>query len=208
MILTLGDSFTWGDELADRTAEAWPYLLGQRFNHEVTNLGEPGASNDQIVRLAVEETVKQRYDLVVVAWADQNRLEAWSEVDQQIKSINAHSTFMPWIQDYYKHSYNDEYNLEKKSLQMLLLQQHFKQIAQPYFFANVSGRHLAYRQNYNKFGYIWDTYDTSCIVGWYDGGLVEWAGDAPRGPNGHPLSLGHERIADEFTKYIKMYNKL
>ena len=208
MILTLGDSFTWGDELADRTAEAWPYLIAQQFDHSVVNLAEPGASNDFIVRLGVEQTIKQQYDLVVVAWADQNRLEVWSEVDRQIKSINSNSTFMPWIQDYYRHSYNDEYNLEKKSLQMLLLQQHFKQINQPYLFTNVSGRHFCYRKYFEKFSYIWKQYDLANLMGWYDGGLVEWAGDAPRGDRGHPLTLGHKRIAEKIAMYIQMYNKL
>lgn len=208
MILTLGDSFTWGDELADRAATAWPNIIGRLYNHSVLNLATPGASNDRIVRLAVEQTIKQRYDLVIVAWADQNRSEVWSEVDQQIKCINSHTTFLPWIQDYYRYSYNDEYNVEKKSLQLLLLQQHFKQINQPYLFTNVSGRHLNYRQYYDKFGYIWKQYDLDCFMGWYDGGLVEWAHDCPRGPNGHPLELGHERIAEAVAKYINIYKKL
>lgn len=208
MILTLGDSFTWGDELADRLATAWPYLIGYEFDQQVVNLATPGASNDNIVRLAVEESIKQKYNLVVVAWADQNRSEVWSEVDQQIKSINSHSTFLPWIQSYYKYSYNDEYNVEKKSLQMLLLQQHFKQINQPYLFTNVSGRHLNYKRYYDKFGYIWRQYDLECFMGWYDGGLVEWAHDCPRGVNGHPLELGHERIAEAIARYINIYKKL
>lgn len=208
MILTLGDSFTWGEELDDRTQQAWPYLVAQRFNQQIQNLAQSGSSNDRISRLGVEETLRQRYDLVIVVWSDQNRFEAWSEIDRETKCINIHNDFLPWIQDYYKHSYNDDYNLEKKSLQILLLQQHFKMINQPYLFANVSGRHINYRKNIDKFGYIWKNYDLSCFMGWYDGGLIEWAHDCPRGPGGHPLELGHQRIADQVAKYIVMYNKL
>ena len=211
MILTLGDSFTWGEELDNRIEQAWPYLIARQFDKRLNNLAQSSASNDRILRLAVEETIQRRYDLVVVVWSDQNRLEAWSEADNQIKCVNVHNNFLPWIQDYYKYSYNDDYNLEKKSLQILLLQQHFKMINQPYLFANVSGRQMSYRKNLDKFGYIWKQYDLSCFMGWYDGGLVEWAHDCPRGPGGHPLELGHERIADQVAKYILnsvMYNSL
>jgi hypothetical protein len=208
MILTIGDSFTWGDELADRTAHAWPYLIGKLFKQEVSNMATPGASNDRILRIAVEESIKQVYDLVIVVWADHNRFETWSDPDQQVKCINVHNDFLPWISDYYKFSYNDLYNLEKKSLQILLLQQHFKMINQPYFFANVSGRHISYRSNVDKLGYIWKEYDLTWFMGWYDGGLVEWAHDAPRGPSGHPLELGHQRIAEQVAKYISIYKRL
>jgi hypothetical protein len=39
-------------------------------------------------------------------------------------------------------------------------------------------------------------------MGWYDGGLVEWAHDCPRGPNGHPLELAHSRSADILYDWI------
>jgi hypothetical protein len=202
MILTLGDSFTWGQELSNRTADAWPYLLGKQFGQEVVNLAQPGSSNDRIVRLAVEETIKQRYDLVIVAWADRSRLEVWSERDQEIKCVNVHNDFLPWIADYYAQSYNDEYFLERQSLQILLLQQHFKMINQPYLFVNVGAKHFSYRKYRDTLGYIWRQFDLSCFPGWPAQGLIEWTADAPKGPNGHPLELGHQQIADEIAKYI------
>ena len=45
-VLTLGDSFTWGDQVA-RTADTWPYVLEQTLRRhgmpvQVLNLAEPG----------------------------------------------------------------------------------------------------------------------------------------------------------------------
>ena len=52
MLVTVGDSFTYGTELAD-TSLAWPYQLGLILNMPVINLPQPGASNDFIVRTTV-----------------------------------------------------------------------------------------------------------------------------------------------------------
>jgi lysophospholipase L1-like esterase len=43
-----------------------------------------------------------------------------------------------------------------------------------------------------------DSLDIPCYIG----RLVEWAYDAPRGLDGHPLEEGHKLIADEILKHI------
>ena len=37
----------------------------------------------------------------------------------------------------------------------------------------------------------------------YIGRFVEWAYGTPQGPGGHPLELGHRRIADEILRNIR-----
>jgi hypothetical protein len=37
---------------------------------------------------------------------------------------------------------------------------------------------------------------------WIPGSMVEWMGDCPKGPGGHPLELGHKRIAKHVKEYI------
>jgi hypothetical protein len=44
--------------------------------------------------------------------------------------------------------------------------------------------------------------DLTHFAGWPDHGLCEWFGDAPKGTHGHPLELGHERIADKVYEYL------
>ena len=44
--------------------------------------------------------------------------------------------------------------------------------------------------------------NTNRYIGFPYEGMVEWAYDTPQGPNGHPLELGHKRIADKIAEYI------
>ena len=80
MILTAGDSFTYGDELTNRTESAWPYLIAQRMGVDCQNVAEPGGSNDTAVRLIVEHTVRQQFDLVIMGWTLPERFETWNEL--------------------------------------------------------------------------------------------------------------------------------
>ena len=66
MILTIGDSFTYGSELQDPKL-AWSYLLGK----EVINLAVPGASNDYIFRNTIGYPHKNTVEAVIVAWTTQ-----------------------------------------------------------------------------------------------------------------------------------------
>mgnify|MGYP003641749916 CR=1 FL=1 len=70
MILTIGDSFTYGSELEDRK-QAWPYLLGE----EVVNLAVPGASNDYIFRTTIDYLQTNVVDQVIVVWTTPDRYE-------------------------------------------------------------------------------------------------------------------------------------
>jgi hypothetical protein len=45
--------------------------------------------------------------------------------------------------------------------------------------------------------------DTKMFIGWEEFGMIELTERCPRGPGGHPLEKGHERIADEIAKYIR-----
>jgi len=74
MLVTVGDSFTYGTELVD-TSLAWPYQLGSRLDMPVINLAQPGASNDFIVRTTVNAIDEYDPTLVIVAFTTPNRFE-------------------------------------------------------------------------------------------------------------------------------------
>ena len=63
-ILTLGDSFTYGDELEDRT-NAFSHLIAKQLNMDVVNLGECGSGNYKIIRKLLEQDINQ-YGIVVM----------------------------------------------------------------------------------------------------------------------------------------------
>jgi hypothetical protein len=200
MILTAGDSFTYGDELPDRENQAWPYLIGRQLGVGVTNLGQCGESNDTIIGLVLRALSQQRYDLVIVGWSHRARFEVWNETNQQpVTIMPASQVDLPWIRDYWRYSYNDDYSLGRWAQQAVLLQGHLKSLNQPYLFINVAGLHYLPPE----YEYLYQQLDLSRFVGWPTVGMIELARGAPLGPGGHPLELGHKKIADEISKYIR-----
>jgi hypothetical protein len=76
-LLTVGDSFTYGDELAD-LYQAWPYKLADSIDYEVHNMGLSGSSNNSILRRTLEELSANHYDLLVIGWTSPGRIE-WKD---------------------------------------------------------------------------------------------------------------------------------
>lgn len=73
-IITLGDSFTFGNEVADN--ESYPHYLGSlATNTEVLNLGVTGYGHDQMLLYLKEEGVKYHPDIVLLGfvWYDMHR---------------------------------------------------------------------------------------------------------------------------------------
>ena len=75
--------------------------------------------------------------------------------------------------------WNDDWAKEKLATQMIALD---KFLTMPHYFCT--------------------TWDDPINLNCYIGRLVEWCYGYPKGPGGHPLEEGHQRIADEVTKYL------
>lgn len=207
MILTVGDSFTYGEELSNRSDTAWPYLLSKQLAIPVTNLGQGGGSNDMIFRTVVEQTAQQKFSIVIVAWSDPSRLEVWYQ-DSPVCINSWGRRNIPWVPGYYKHSYNEKFSYRKWFTQVLALQQYLKSIEQHYLFVNVAGLQGRYTEYQDDFKYLWDKYDTDNYLEWPMNGMLEWQGDCPKGPGGHPLELGHQRIADKINEHIRNISRV
>lgn len=199
MILTLGDSFTYGEELPDRQL-AWPYQLAAEFGHDVDNQGVPSGSNDRMFRLAVSLTAKNTYDLVIVAWSDPSRFEV--KVGDEVQCVNAGRGSPGWLPFYYQYSYDDALAHERWFTNMLALQSYFKGHGQKYLFCTI-GEVLTYDRYYEQFKHILDQIDTTYATTWPRDGFISWQGDCIKGRYGHPLELGHRRIADKLAEYIR-----
>jgi len=207
MILTVGDSFTYGEELDNRESLAWPYLLANAMGTTVLNLGQGGASNDYIFRTAIEETTKCKFDLVIVGWAEFSRMEVW--FNNKPVSVTAQSRWaqvgsFSWLHNFYKYNYNDQHAYKVTACKMLALQEYFKSIDQRYIFCNVAGlRPRLYAEYKNEMLSIWNKIDTRFFAGWPHEGMLEWQGDCNKGPGGHPLELGHKRIEEKLYEHIR-----
>jgi ribosomal protein S17E len=179
MILVAGDSFTFGEELDDPDQDAWPQLI-DRYTE---NIAEPGYSNDAIVKSIVrfvENDVRNEISGVIVAWTTPHRIE----VNGKHLTPTSHRRYGS-ICDQVFLDWDEEWAVEKFYTQVLLLDSYLARYKIPAVFVR--------------------TFDVpDCSVGnWVPGSMVEWMGDCPKGPGGHPLEQGHEQIAEHINEYIR-----
>jgi len=207
-ILTVGCSFTHGSELTNPAISAWPYLLGQQNNWEVNNQGIGGGSNDRSVRVCFEE-VQNKYDLIVVAWTIHERIEVPSELGLLNVTLGyAEKHNLSWATEYFIKHYDRLYSYQRWLRQVIMLQSYFKQINQQYLFLSTFGiwsdlREAHYDEYMLKLQYLVDQVDSAYYIDWPKWGMVDWQGDCPRGPGGHPLEVGHQRIAERINEHIR-----
>lgn len=175
-ILVTGDSFTFGEELPNNK-DSWPMLLGIS---DVINRAGPGYSNDAIVKATVIAVENRKIDYVIVAWTTPNRIE----VNGQHLTPTSHRKYGS-ICDQVFLDWNEDWANTKFLTQVVLLDSYLRQRNIPYLFVR--------------------TFDVPEVDfgAWAKGQIVEWMADCPKGPGGHPLELGHQRIAERINEHIR-----
>ena len=151
MILAIGDSFTYGAELANPGNDAWPTVLGRLLNQDVVNQGLTGSSNDRILRLAATNVVK--YDLVICAWSGIDRSEVHSRKGLVQLNFNVRTEIItyPWLKQYLTDHYNYDHATQCWIIDVIMLQAYFQQIQQPFLFVNA-----IYKKIPSSLRYLWD----------------------------------------------------
>lgn len=208
-LLTVGDSFTFGEELSDITNNltpskfAWPFLLGKRLGYDVTNLAKPGSGNTRMVRHCIEQV--NNYDLVIIAWshfartelADENGFyDLWPGC-----SHLPHNQYSGWraeIIKYYTKHHNDQYLYNQYLVNIILLQNYLKSQNKKYLMLDTFNNN-----NYRKDNEINKQIDSTYYIDWPNQTMMEWTHGCPKGPCGHFLEQGHERVADKIYEYIR-----
>ena len=212
-VLTVGCSFTLGDELKNPQHDSWPALLAQCNDWEVTNLGLSGGSNDRNIRVVMEE-IKNEYDLIIVAWTMPERFEvAESNNNSEVRDISTTKigphVNLRWVPDFYAMHGDRFFFFHKWISQIILLQSYLKQSNQKYIFCSTFGIFSNLKQGYYneympKLDHLIKQVDAAYYVEWPQWGITDWVGDAPVGKQGkHPLGLGHERIAEKINEHIR-----
>ena len=206
-LLTVGDSFTYGEELAELTS-AWPFLLGNKLGYEVTNLAKPGSGNTRMIRHAVEQI--NNYDLIIIAWSHFARTELADEngfYDIWPGCIALpHKEFSSWRSDvinYYSKHHNDQYLYNQYLINIILLQQYLKNNDKKYLMLDAFGNHqdLGRRSTNNKD--LFKQIDKNTFLGWPNETMMEWTYNTPQGPERHFLEQGHQRVAEKINEYIR-----
>lgn len=223
-ILAIGDSFTFGAELFDvpkslgiygneyfnettgkrepasPSQYAWPTLLANKIGTNVVNLGLVGGSNDRIFRLAVKETAKEKFSLVICAWTGIDRFDFalyGKEIALSVGVADSCREQFPWITEFVDKHYSRELAEEKWLTQLITLQSYFASINQPYVF--VKSLHIPVRHS-NFF--LNNKINLQRCIDW-NSSLVQWCKNLPMGPGKHFLEEGHELVAEKIFRFLQ-----
>lgn len=210
-LLTVGDSFTYGDELSDRY-QAWPYQLADQLGYEVHNQGLSGSSNASIVRRTLEELAVNDYDLVVIGWTSPGRIEWKDDVGIAYNMWPGHAAAadffadQPWrleLLNYISQHHNSAYLYEQYLIQVIGLQCYLQLHQIDYRMIDI--RHSDYyrRVGAEQHDRLEAKVNTKTFVGWGKFGMIELTKHCPLGPGKHPLEKGHRLIANEIYKSLK-----
>lgn len=75
-ILTIGDSWTYGEESSDPSTKSWPAQMAKNYGVDVVNLARPGCSNQRATRICIEEICRDPdYDYIIFPIAPADRTE-------------------------------------------------------------------------------------------------------------------------------------
>lgn len=209
-LLTVGDSFTYGDELTDHY-QAWPYQLADLAGYEVHNMGQSGSSNASILRRTLEELAENHYDLVIIGWTSPGRIEwkddigiaynIWPGYPSDTKFFTDH----PWRVDFLNfisQHHNSAWLYQQYLIQVISLQSYFKVHNINYCMINVRQNDYYRAVGKESHEQLAKQVDVDKFIGWEQFGMVELTANLPKGAGNHPLEKGHERIANEIHSRI------
>jgi hypothetical protein len=202
-LLTVGDSFTYGEELADLSS-AWSNLLANKLGYELTNLAIPGGGNTQMIRHVVEQA--NNYDLVIIAWSHWARIEfadkhgvydAWP--GNQGLSFKDECEFRSRLLEYITKHHDDDYFYKQQLINVILTQQYLKSLGKKYLMVTA----FADNSKVDAFAELNDQIDRDFYIGWPNETMMEWTYGCPKGPKGHFLEQGHEIVSDKIYEHIR-----
>jgi len=208
-LYTIGDSFTYGEEL-ENISDNWPNVLAKYKNFNLINEAKPAVGNEYIIKKTMIAVEKYNPDLIIIGWTSCGRKEfaddlgaydIWPGANGRKFNNNEHNFRLPLID--YITKYNNELHEYRTWLrQVVLLQSHLQVKNQPYLFCSTHDNQHRFGRFYNVCQDYYDLIDHDKFAGWPKDGMVEWTHGTPKGPRGHPLKEGHQKIAEEIAKYL------
>lgn len=178
MILVNGDSFTAGEE----STLAWPDLV-----LDTVNIATPGAGNDHIVSSTIIHIeTHANIDRAIIAWTTPHRITIGSKhltpTSQKKYGKIVDEVFCDW---------DESWAWQQLHAAVSALHGYLEYKAIPHIFVST-------------FGIPANTF-RNCMywLDWGTEGMVEWMSDCPKGLGGHPLELGHQRIARKINEHIR-----
>lgn len=215
-IIACGCSFTYGEELLDRS-KAWPGELSRQIGCVVHNLGAPGVGNDYIVKKAIANSQPNK-TLAVIAWTSCERIEFADQFGaftgwpgSQLKLIKSNHNNMgnshrQRFLDLITEHHNTNWAFRRWLRQVVLLQSFFQAQQIPYLMVNAFNNQVLGRDLIKHSGDLVKWINTENFAGWPDSGIVEWIYGTAHMPKGHPSEAGHVLIAQMIHNELKKRN--
>lgn len=209
-ILAVGDSFTYGDELENRDL-AWPSVLAEKLNGSVINKGQPGGSNDCIIRNCIEHTLIHTVDLIVIGWTSPGRSEfadehGYYDIWPGYTGKLAIENDRLWRNDLAKYitDHHSAMAYYKKFLtQVLLMQGFLKSRNQRYVMLNTLQNEYYKKTKPTLLSEYVNQVDKDNFIDFGKSGMMEWTYKCPQGPRGHFLEDGHKIVTDKIYEHIR-----
>ncbi len=201
-LVTLGCSFTYGEELSNPKEQAWPSLLSKTFEIDLLNLAKPGYSNDHIMHNLLEINLCSD-DLVVIGFAPFNRILFENE-----------EGWFTTIPNFYKESKNElitqvfkntsiDFLIKRFLVQIVYVQTLLDKKNTKWLFFNPS-TNLRQSDNIQKYSYLTNQIDSNRFWGWPYYCWLDLIGDEKVMPKGHPTSVHHIHLSKIFADKIKL----
>jgi len=210
-MLAVGDSFTYGEELSDRTS-AWPQLLATKLSVELLNLGQPSASNDNILRKTIDQTIiDPDIDFVVIGWSNIGRSEyadefgyydVWPGYQGNLFKRDG-TNWRSDLVDYVSRYHNSEAIHKKFIQQVILLQSYLQSRGIKYIMLNIVQNEYYKKKHFDGQLKYFEQVNKDYFLGFNESGMVEWTYGCAKGPNDHFLEEGHQMVADKIYEHVR-----
>jgi hypothetical protein len=212
LLLTTGDSFTYGEELEHPELHAWPVLVAQELGYDLVNKGNPGTGNELQIKHVLKNVPTLKPDLVIVAWTSPGRIEIGDEEgvydvwpgSNLGKWTNGTANFRVELSKYMTLHNNEEWQYRRWLRQIIQLQSYLKLNDINYRFVMTfnDNTDLNKKLLHRAYDYV-DQIDKSQFIGWPNVSFVNWCWREPHGPNRHPLEAGHQKIAENIIEALR-----
>tara|TARA_B100001057_G_C22740591_1_gene907566 strand:+ start:669 stop:1310 length:642 start_codon:yes stop_codon:yes gene_type:complete len=208
-LLFSGCSYTYGDELQNVFKERFSRLVGDHYGAETTNLGQCGASNDNISRRSIEFLDKNTVDIAVIQFTVHQRIEWFNDKDKPVKFTPqriSNNIQKIYYRDVYRNTLGSEnlwkniflidcYCKERGIKNIFLLADHFDEMIKhpERIFEDGVGDWRKLCETIPK------TYLHMGCLGLMKNFPQNYINEAG---GGHPTALGHQVIADKIIRLI------
>lgn len=215
-ILTLGDSFTYGEELEDRN-QAWPIRLGDLLNAQVVNLGLPSNSGHGVCRQLLEyiSSADELPNLVIIGWPSPGRAEYADESGYfsiwpgcQGNLFIQKSLWRKELLSYVNKYHSSKWLFEKYLQNIIFVQNFLKSQNIKSLMMNVMGNDYYINSMLGDLRKYEKMINTDHFIDWdweHQRGMIEWttAANCPKGPSGHFLNRGHQIVTEKVYEHIR-----